>query len=277
MESSSQPPAEDHSPQQPPDDHEAASQSISDYVKDVQPYQQNKRQRRHGFLILIIVMVLLGGGAIAYIVLKPKSPPPPAPSTQNTSASEQSPSSITVTKHYMAQHFPGLEFDYPDNWTVSEPETGNQITVRSKTLKLKHANGQTVNGQIIFSIQPKGTQLPQFTNNTPTAVLESDKIAYTRPSPSQRGSTYVSYLRFNKSSPSGLDAVYITGDKGYQVGQDIPKTDFDALDPIISVAFVQCQNNDCSSSAAMSLKPSSWASDAVFKQVNSMLRSLIVS
>jgi hypothetical protein len=150
------------------------------------------------------------------------------------------------------------------------------MTVRSPATQLKSASGQSVTGRIIMTIANKGNNLGVFDKGNATAVLNSQKIAYTSPTPNQRANTYLSFLQYATTTAAGaLDGIYITGDNGYQKGQDIPKGDIAGIDPLVSVTFVQCAASTCSGgTSALSIAASSWSNTSFAAPITKMLESL---
>ena len=66
----------------------------------------------------------------------------------------------------------------------------------------------------------------------------SEKIKYSNPTSVQRAETYLTFVQYSTTARGeGIDALYITGDNGYQKDQYIPKTDMINLDPVIVVSF----------------------------------------
>lgn len=198
------------------------------------------KDRQWGKLLKYIIALLAIAAVIgaAYWVMLPDAAenknqaaaPPPPPARSNVIS--------TATEHFASQEF-ALEFDHPNDWKVEE--TSGKLTVTSPALSLTDHDGRRVDGQIVFTVRSKQQPLPEFDKGAATAARESEKIAYANPSQSQRGSTYISWLRYAASSGSerDYDGIYITGDNGYQKDQNAPKTDFNAVDPIISITYLK--------------------------------------
>lgn len=262
----------------PEDDYEEASRSTADYASYEPPEKQHNPIWRKLLTTLIILVVIAGLGGGAYWYLKNhKSTKKPAQTTQTTQVAKPATSQIaTATKHYDSSNF-YLGFDYPQDWKVTDGG-GGQMTVVSPSIQLKNATGQSVNGQVVMTIRSKEQKLPEFDAGNATAALVSQKINYTKPSQNQRGSTYLSYLRYSSSSSStALDGIYITGDSGYTVGQAIPKVDISKVDPIISIGFVKCGSSDCSgTNTPISIATSSYEDKAFSGPLESLLKSLSI-
>ena len=127
-----------------------------------------------------------------------------------------------------------------------------------------------------MTIANQGQNLNVFDKGNATAVLASQKIAYTSPTQNQRANTYLSFLQYASTTQNGaLDGVYITGDNGYQKGQDVPKSDVAGITPLVSVTFIQCANSACSgSTTALSVAASAWSDTSLSGPVTKMLESL---
>ncbi|PJE65284.1 hypothetical protein COU91_02460 [Candidatus Saccharibacteria bacterium CG10_big_fil_rev_8_21_14_0_10_47_8] len=262
----------------PEDDYEEASRSTADYANYEPPEKKRNPVWHKLFTIFIILVVIAGLGGGAYWYLKNhKSAKKPATSAQTSQTVKPATSQIaTVTKHYDSSNF-YLGFDYPQDWKVTD-SGGGQMTIVSPSIQLKSASGQSVNGQIVMTIRSKEQKLPEFDSGNATAALASQKINYTKPSQNQRGSTYISYLRYASSTSStALDGIYITGDSGYTVGQAIPKVDISKVDPIISIGFVKCNSSDCSGiNAVVSIAASSFEDKTFSGPLESLFKSLAI-
>jgi hypothetical protein len=252
-------------------------QSTIDYLRSIAPHKKKHTGRR--VMITLLVLVLLGGGGFGayWLYIRPK----PAPTSKKvTPIAVQAETIPTATKHHTSTTF-NLEFDYPENWTISEVTGSGQMIARSPRLQLKGANNKTVNGQVVFTIRDKNQALNEFTNGNAVAVIESEKLDYAKPSSTQRGATYLSFLRYaTNSNSASLDGVYVTGDTGYQVGQAIPKADFTPVDPIITVTFATCANQECTGSNSgtpLAIVASSWTGETLSKPIKTMLASLVVN
>ncbi len=227
-----------------------------------------------GLVILVLVAALGGGGYWFY--KNRKSDNKSAQSSQAAQSSTPAADKITSeTKHYDSVNFK-LGFDYPGNWKASE-DNAEQITVLSPGIKLKGADGKDVVGQIYFRIRAKGQNLEGFEKSDATAIMDSEKIAYTSPTQVQRASTYISFLRYAENS-GGLDAIFITGDLGYERGQTVPKTDIEKVDPIISIELYLCPNSGCVElSGVYGISEEIWQDEDISVPLKNMLTSLVIN
>jgi hypothetical protein len=232
-----------------------------------------KKPKKPVWKYLIIVLVVAVLAAAAYkVVMKPK----PAP-TQQTSASQTAGTSQlnSKTKHYDSANFT-LGFDYPADWTLSDTAGSGKLTVVSPAVKLKDASGQEVTGQITMTLRDKTQKLTEFDKGNAVATQDSEKIAYTNPTQTQRGSTYISFLQY-ASSNSGLDGIYVTGDNGYQKDQAIPLVDITKVDPVTSITFAKCPDAKCTGTTPLSIQQTSWSDSSFSGPLRKMLQSLSIT
>jgi hypothetical protein len=223
--------------------------------------------------ILVVLIVIAGCGYGAYMIgthagSNAKDPPAKAKTVVTHTAA-------TATKQYTS-NYQDLSFTYPEDWKVSE--TSDVITATSPSMKLDGAGKGTVNGQMILKIRDKNEQLTEFSAGNATAVLKSQIISYSAPAAGQRASTYISLLNYANSKQTGIDGIYITGDAGYESGQDAPVSDLAPIDPVVSITFAQCANNACSgNSTALTIASSAWRNKTFSAPLIKMLASLSIS
>jgi hypothetical protein len=256
-------------PPRPEQDEEFASagRSTADYINSLEPVKRQQKKRRINRIILLIIPVILALGAGGYFLFaKPKKAETPQSAT--TGQAQQAPvekADDNLSEHYVSQ---SLRFtvDYPKSWTKNDETTG-QLTLQSPKSKLTDTSGTKTDGQVTITIVGTGKPVPNFTGAMAAAAAESVKIAYKQPAATQRKETYLSFLNFGTSQ--GIGAAYITGDFGYQKGQDIPKTDIAKIDPIISVSFAGSDNKP------LAISPEAWSSDEILKVTQSVLQSLV--
>lgn len=242
-----------------------------------EPVKKPRKKRRFvGFLGWMLLIVLLtGGGAAAgwYFWLRKEPKPAPAVSQQAPSVSPPSAAEEPTDTHTSTAFL--LQFDYPQTWKVTD-NPDNTITAVSPAMKLKLAGGKTQTGQIVMTIRHKQISLPEFKNGNATAVRESEKIDYAKPSQAQRASTYISFLNYVDSKTKGIDGVYVTGDNGYAKDQSIPLVDVAKSDPLITISFRSCLDDKCASPAdALTVAASAWDEPAFVKPIKSILQSIV--
>ena len=262
-------------------DYEEAARSTADYDTYAPPEKPRHKWlgRLAKLLLILIVAGSLAAAGIYWFVLRTEPPAgvKPAQETSQTSPAAPTTKITSATKRYDSPNF-YLGFDYPQDWTVTD-SGGGQMTVRSPPVDLKSAAGQAVKGQITLTFRTKDQKLPEFDSGNATAARPSEKINYTKPSPTQRGSTYLSFLRYSNSTiNNGLDGIYITGDTGYQTGQAVPKADFTPVDPIVSITFAKCSSSSCEGQKpSLTIPAASWDDGALSKPIKSMLQSLSIT
>ncbi len=269
----------------PDDDYKAASQATAEedeydnYMSKGRSYTAPAHGSHKLLTILLVLILLAGAGYGAYWYLNRNNNKKPAAKTTNSSQTQSANLITTETKHYSSEQF-NLEFDYPTDWVVTDTTGSGVLTARSPVLKLKNVSGKPINGQVLLTIRDKSQPLPEFNEGNAVAVVPSVKINYTKPSQAQRGSTYISFLQYAKTTATGaLDGIYVTGDVGYQKGQAVPKADITPIDPVIDVTFVQCGNSACSSgsSPAVSVTSDMWNDSQFAQPITKMLQSLTIN
>jgi|GEM_PF-770039 len=199
------------------------------------------------------------------------------PVTQNAPQTKTDQSATTkTTEDYSSTTF-SLSLAYPSSWTPAE--ANGVLTITSPVVDLTDATGQKQKGQMVLTVRNKQVLLPEFDKGSAAAVLPSEKIKYTKPSSTQRASTFVSYLQYAETTTKGgLDGIYITGDAGYQYGQTIPKGDIARIDPKISLGFVSCGDGACAKGTPtlpLTISGSSWTG-ADKEAVMAMFASIVL-
>ena len=268
-----------HPPEHPSanehDDFEAAAESTVDLDQFMPQLKRKHTVLRAVVWVIVILLVLAAAGGGVYELSKHKTP-----SKQNTNSQQQSantknqPAITAATTQYSSSNF-NLTLNYPQGWNVSDSGNG-KMTVTSPTMQLTGANGQSQTGQVVLTIQNESsTNFSMFSKGNAVAVLSSQHITYANPTPTQRATTYVSFLQYAATNTHGaLDGVYVTGDSGYQQGQAIPEVDITKVDPVIAVTFNQCSNASCGSSKPMSIDSSMWKDTGFSGPILKMLESL---
>jgi hypothetical protein len=262
----------------------AAEEDYDNYSARGATYTAPKHVFRKVLIWLLVLILLAAAGFAVYkfVIKKDDGKKPTNQATTSNSNPQQSesetPKITDETEHYTSNGFM-LEFDYPKDWKVDEPTTGGIVTAKSPVLSLKQADGQTTQGQVVFTIRNKQQTMPEFDKGNAVAAIESEKINYSKPSTAQRAATYLSFLTYASSTEAGaIDGVYITGDLGYQKGQAVPKADFTPVDPVISVTFVKCSDSSCSDGGTSTgIDAAMWKDSGFGVPLKSMLQSLIIN
>lgn len=269
-----QQPSAQESAEPPPD------YSTADY-DNYQPPPKPKRNLKKPLLVLLALLVASATAFVVYSLLfkKEESQPPnldqPCQNGLCQERENQAKPIVTNTKNYSSQSFT-LSFDYPEDWTVKD-EGEAIMTVRSPAVDLLDATGQKISGQITLTFRGKTQKLTEFDAGSAVAVKDSEKIAYTKPTQTQRGSTYLSFLRYAKTaSANGLDGVYITGDAGYKTEQNIPKDDILKVDPVVSLTFAKCADSACVETSSTTIALASWNDASFSGPLLAMLKSLTI-
>jgi len=125
---------------------------------------------------------------------------------------------------------------------------------------------------VVVTVMAKTASPPGFTGTSGLAAAASQKIAYAAPSQNQRKETYLSFVGFNGGSK--VDAMYITGDSGYQKDQTIPKTDVAKSDPMVAVTVLKCEGTTCSEPLGISADMAQ--SNVTIQTAISILKSLVI-
>jgi hypothetical protein len=281
-ENSTEAPTQTPQPDVPPtnvpkeqDDFEAASQATVDYSQFTPQLKQRKNWPRIvGWTFLaLIILGGLGAGGWWYVNRKP-SPKPAQNNQQQTQ--QQSNTTAASTKHYDSTDL-GLGFDYPENWTVADDN--GKLTVTSPAMQLTDADGQTQTGQAVMTIQSaNAADFSMFQKGPAVAVLASEKVAYTKPTSTQRADTYISFLQYAATTAHGaLDGVYVTGDYGYKYADGITEADITKVDPDIRVTFVKCANAACTGTlTSLSISSDMWSNKSFSSPIEDMLKSLAI-
>lgn len=265
-------PVADNSQAVPEQPHSTAD--YSRYAPPAKPPAQWRRWVIWAGIVLFVFAIL----AIAYKTLsnKPKKPST-ATTSQNQVAQTQATSAAiitTATKNYASQNF-ALSFNYPQDWTVTD-SGGGVMTVKSPSLTLKDSSGQSQKAFVVLTFRNKTQKLAEFDAGSAVAERDSIKIAYTKPTQSQRGDTYISFLRYAKSS-SGLDGVYITGNSGYKAGQTIPLADIQKVDPVINYSFIRDTSGTKIAAGPVTIASSVWDDSNFSTPLINVLKSLVIT
>ncbi len=174
-----------------------------------------------------------------------------------------------------------LGFNYPKSWAISDVLGSNQITAISPVTQLVDSNDHTSLGKVILTIinTPPPPVLAAFKSGSAIAVLPSQIITYTNPTPDQKATSYISFLHYASSTTplTTIDGIYITGNAGYQVNQYSPQTDILAVSPIVYFSFERCATSACSTTTPLSLPSAIWENKAFSQPILSMLESLSIT
>ena len=177
------------------------------------------------------------------------------------------------TSSYNSTNY-NTSFSYPSSWTVVDSGSA-PLNIISPVMNIISATGQTLSGQIEFTIAKKGSVPPAFTT-TSVAVLSSQKIAFNKPAPTQAADTYISFVQYpSTNTRGGLDGIYVTGNYGYQKYQNIPSSNVATVDPLVDVTFFSCANASCpvSSRQPLTIASSDWSDTSFSTPILYILKS----
>ena len=236
--------------------------------------EEPERKRRWPLVLFVIVIIAAASAGAYWLGIQNGAKRQLASSAQKAQqqAKQKAEAAVpisTQTKHYSSTNF-GLAFDYPSNWTVND--TAGELTVTSAPTPLMTAVGSNSNANVVVTIRNQQTSIAGFPAKGAVASLASDIIKYTQPSPAQRAQSNLSYLSY--TGPTDLDALFLTGDKGYQQGQAVSMSDIVQGNPLISVGF---EKGGAGSSDFVTLQTSSWKSSQAAKAVTSLLESIVIN
>lgn len=257
------------------DDYKAASEATVDLDHFMPKLRTEHRLPGKLLRFIVVILVIIGLGVAAYSIGTHWSQHASAPKAKAHTGDATNGSVSTSIKQYTSVN-QNLTFSYPADWKVSE--TNDQVIAMSPAIRLVSTTGQAVTGQITLEIRDKNVSLAEFKAGNAVAAMNSQTIAYTNPASGQRGTTYVSFLNYASSKANGIDGVYITGDTGYQTGQEAPASDLNPIDPVISLTFSRCSSSACSNAGSpLTIRASSWNNKIFSGPLLSMLKSFSIS
>lgn len=241
-------------------------------------------RRRGRFIPYVVGGVIILGMIVAcgFYLLQHKK------STLNDSATNTTPNTTATTPIFNALK-PGTEvaafksadhnttITYPKTWNASE--TDGTITISSPTVLLPGSGSEQRSGQVVLTLQPKQTTIPAFAGDGATAVRDSEKLTYTKPSGAQRAQTYLSFLHYasSASAMTMFDSLYVTGDFGYVSNQYIPESDITLANPIVSIKFLSCSDAVCSNPSPLAIPASAWDNTDFAGAIRPIITSLIIN
>jgi hypothetical protein len=251
-------------------------QSHVDMLSNVNVPSNKERDwgRVLAIIISLCIIALVSYGT--YSLLSGSSPSSHSKSKSKSAASSKSSvSTVQIpTQSYSSSDF-NLSLNYPNNWKVVDSGSG-PMTVTSPSMVLTSATKKSVTGLITITINKQG-QLPSaFTAGTDLAVLNSQLLSYKQPTLDQASQTYLSFVQYSSTTTrGGLDAIYVTGNDGYQKDQVIPNSDIASIGPLITVAFTRCGNSACTTNLTpLTIASSEWNVSYFNKLISTIISSL---
>jgi len=248
---------------------------------------KSKRSKSWVWLAAAVVIVILGLGSWLVLSSKSKTTKPVVAVKKTVqakpSAVSSKPTTNTLTYNgpttsYAAAAF-GATFSYPTNWTVVNNGSA-PLTLTSPVMSLLSANNQTVNGQIVMSMGAQGSVPPAVTANSSVAVLTSQKLSYNQPTPDQAASTYVSFVQYpTTTTRGGLNAIFVSGNYGYQKYQIVPSSNLAQVDPLIYFSFYSCASSTCpiSTRVPLTIAASDWDNSSLAGPISYIIKSFAFS
>ncbi|HUD07819.1 MAG TPA: hypothetical protein VMQ52_01955 [Candidatus Saccharimonadales bacterium] len=262
-------------PSQPADRGAPGALHPSDYYHH---QKTNHGKRLIGIVAGLIIIVLCGVIVAGYEHYHKKTATgPPVVSSLPATTKIGLPA---ATQQYSSTNL-GLSFNYPPGWKITDTAGTNVLTLQSPSEELLTTPNQLVKGKITMTIQNQAPAvIAGYQSGNASAALESQLITYTNPTAGQRASTYISFLHYatSTSTPaSNIDAIYITGNSGYQLSQYIPLADIQAVSPVVGITFNRCANTAClTSGPASSITSSSWNTTSFSGTLLTLLKSLSI-
>lgn len=197
---------------------------------------------------------------------------PTSPSTGTTSAP------VVTTLHYTSSAL-NLEFDYPVDWRITSTSGDKDIELQSAPIKFTDYTGKPRTGTIQVSIVAKdtGNNFASITN-TSSVIANSLALTYKNPSSVQRRSTNLTFVNSQSAdNPQAFDAVLITGNLAYHLGQTLANQNYLSVDPEISAYVSSCPEAQCFYQALGSLSYSSWQSNTDLQKIQSLITSMRIT
>ena len=251
----------------PPDpelDNES-NESASKFVSGLDSIKEQHRKSKRNkiiFISIIVILLLAVGGYFGFKFLNKE--PAPQQQAQETSQEDTNQNEQTAPVEEYNSRDLQLSLEYPGNWEVDDSEIG-KLLITSPETALTDAIGNEVQGKVVFTIVNAGGDIPGFVIDGGTAAIASEKITYTRPSQNQRKQTHITLVAFE---PTGVEAVYVTGDNGYKKDQFVPKSDVAKIEPNIAITFVD------SSGELLSISADEWGVNPVLVAAAEIIKSL---
>ncbi len=246
---------------------------IKDFsYSSAQPFSKKPRKNNRTYLmlgIIVLVLLVIAGG---YLFIKHKNATPTKKSTPKTTQVSRNISTAPTAKmtSYSSTNF-NLSVNYPSNWVISD--TPSILSITSPETFIKNANNKIVQGRIVVSVSPKGQLPTDFGNSPAVAVLNSQLINYTNPTPAQDAQTYISFLQYASTTTiGGLNGIYITGNYGYLKDQNITQSDVQSVDPLVRVSFEQCTDS-CKNLTPLVISASDWNDSSFSLPILNIIKS----
>lgn len=246
-------------------DYEEASRSTADFVQNIKPMQERKRKTRRLRIIVGVILALVLVGAGGYFLFLRERPTNVTP--QQQPADQTTPETASVPLKTHSSDAQNLSFDYPGDWRVTK-DAETRLTLESPGFKVLDTGGQELDAKVVLTILPDSTSMDEFDIGQGEAALASEKFTYDQPTQNQREETFLSFVRFSTAAQQGIDAVYITGNNGYEKNAPVPKADFKGVAPVVRVTF------EDNSDTRLTIADNEWAANKRLRDVFAILKSL---
>lgn len=246
----------------------------ADHISQLMP---KKRRRRWPIYLVILFIIVAGGAGALYLKDKQQTAKSSASKTVSTpKAAVGQKITLQDSNKTFSSDTLKLSIKYPDGWATNE--SAGKATISSPNLLLLGDDGEQITGQIVVTLQPKQGSLLAFSKGGSLAARDSEKLSYKYPSSVQRGQTYLSFLHYAGSTTSDtvMYGMYITGDSGYTIGQNIPQADVVKGDPLVSISFYACDDNNCSNPKTLGIAAANWDDPAFSGTIRNILTSLVI-
>jgi len=225
------------------------------------------------WIIIAVLVLVLAGGAGAYFSIH-KSNNNKAKATAAAKAKTAAPKLLTGEQSTGSNYFyknTTLAFGvtFPKTWSIKLSSDGQEVILTSPQTTYLKKNGSTANG--VFTLKLRNGIIPsaiQSTVQSAIAVDNSQVIAYSNPTTSQRQYTNLS---FGGTDANDFGFMIITGDTAYTSGQDFGGgVSLDGQ----SYLFTGGYGTDSNDSLSFDAVPKADYSSSVLQQAETILESL---
>jgi hypothetical protein len=271
-------------PMMPPDpeaEEDSERPSRTDYLKTIMPPGKPPRAKWPIFVLLgVLVIATLAGGGYWFF----KHHKTDKPAVSKTTASQSEPPNTTATDttgsttHYVSNgNDLNLEFDYPNDWTITPPSNnnaGDQTITLTSPLSNLTTDDQTEVGKVVLLVRPGTVQLSELSNGA-SAAQASTQIAYSKPTSNQHQYPYLTFLHLGAGAGAAFQEVVVTGTLQFTQGEGITPSGL-SVDPIISASFYRCTTQACTGGGAipLSITSTEWQDDPLFQQTLTVFESM---
>jgi len=237
----------------------------------------HKQKRAPGgtkkFLAVLVVLVVLAGlGTVSWKVIKK---PSPKASTAATNHSTSLPSTtndvpeVTTTKTYHSDNL-NLQLAYPSDWILST-QSDSSIRIVSPAFSYKTLVGDTVMGNFRVYIRQTARPVDDKYIGRGVAIGPSQSLTYTKPSSTQRQSTYLT--NFGLDTPDNFAFFFIAGNFNLNKGDTLgPSYGVEPGTDIISGGYSSSSLTDDMATNQVSV--SYYAGTNAYKQAVDIIKSL---